>query len=62
MRSRVTFGQVERRRGVVALVRDGGNLVAQPQREQHLGRGGDEGDDAHEEQDMAAGIDGLGVG
>jgi hypothetical protein len=63
---------------VVALVRDGGNLVAQAEREQHLGGGGHERDDAHQEQDMsewreagavtqadhdlAAGIDGLGVG
>jgi 4a-hydroxytetrahydrobiopterin dehydratase len=38
---------------VVTLVRDGGNLVAQPEREQHLGGGRDEGHDAHEEQDMS---------
>ena len=56
------LGQLERLRGVVALVCHGGDLVAQPQREQHLGRGGDEGDDAHEEQDMAAGIGCPGVG
>ena len=60
------LGQLERGGGVVALVRDGGNLVAEPESEQHLGGGGDEGDDAQEDQDMsatvAAGIDGLGVG
>ena len=49
------LGQLERRRGVVALVGDGGDLVAEPEREQHLGRGRDEGDDAHEEQDMSDG-------
>ena len=46
--------QLEHLRRVVALVRDGGNLVAQAEREQHLGGGRDEGDDAHQEQDMRA--------
>ena len=33
---------------VVALVRDGDKVGAETEREQHLGRGGDEADDSHQ--------------
>ena len=41
------LGQVERLRRVVALMGDGGDLVADAEREQHLGGRGHEGDDPH---------------
>jgi hypothetical protein len=41
------LGQVARRRRVVALVGDRGHLVAEAEREQRLGGGRDERDDAH---------------
>ncbi len=47
------LGQAEHLGRVVALVRDGGNLAAEAEGEQHLGGGRDEGDDAHHGEDMA---------
>ena len=43
--------QLARRRRVVALVRDGGDLVAQAEREEHLRGRGDERHDAHDRED-----------
>lgn len=45
--------KLARRRRVVALVRDGDKLAAEAEREERLGRGGDEADDAHAADDMA---------
>ena len=45
--SRVTCGSVAAPRRVIALVRDADDVVAEPEREQQLGRVGHEADDPH---------------